>query len=750
MRSRSEPPAQNGTTSKNAQRHENLLRWAVDLTRDCDVVENRFKYLRPDRILPFGTIPASYKHLQQDDGNIRNQTSHYDTNHSETNKSSNVSRLSRGLNSNRLNDYSNHQVSNDLSSDRRIHRDRAAAKIQAAYRGYTVRKSLPWLNDKPNHLDNEYNNKRSNHYLENASININIHLTKNNYPVDSTLLRYYENSCLYIKGKILTAREKRVRQKFNSDIELQADEKRLKDIEKKIRQLVKREPDQSNLPNEIFPSSPRLQKIETDDTSHDISEVDDGNQYIEQQKKADILTETLIKVFIEEAIQQGKEIVYRKSQNSFTKEVSEWLSDEDLTDEENNNKQIPNNHDEDVDNVIQTLAIQQEFLEQLDAAANGNHENDELNLDLSHLEDKNHDTSHDISEVDDGNQYIEQQKKADILTETLIKVFIEEAIQQGKEIVYRKSQNSFTKEVSEWLSDEDLTDEENNNKQIPNNHDEDVDNVIQTLAIQQEFLEQLDAAANGNHENDELNLDLSHLEDKNPDGSQIDNSARLAIDIPVKPVVPHTCEQVSQLCHEALTILYNYNTDFSDRSSIDRAIPASYFAIDFSSNQNEETENDDIQRSRHAYNQMIFDLCVELLHEMYSPNIRLTKYPEWQKTKLISKRFYRSNKPKTRDEAENFIEKKIFEILNLIPRQIVYSKWRMLIDRRHGHEQFEMVLDEELRRTENSWIDYDDDCIRIKFDISEHIFEQLIQETLVDCIDVINKKLSLSSNSTRL
>ncbi|CAF3690177.1 unnamed protein product [Adineta steineri] len=360
------------------------------------------------------------------------------------------------------------------------------------------------------------------------------------------------------------------------------------------------------------------------------------------------------------------------------------------------------------------------------------------------------DTSHDISEVDDGNQYIEQQKKADILTETLIKVFIEEAIQQGKEIVYRKSQNSFTKEVSEWLSDEDLTDEENNNKQIPNNHDEDVDNVIQTLAIQQEFLEQLDAAANGNHENDELNLDLSHLEDKNPDGSQIDNSARLAIDIPVKPVVPHTCEQVSQLCHEALTILYNYNTDFSDRSSIDRAIPASYFAIDFSSNQNEETENDDIQRSRHAYNQMIFDLCVELLHEMYSPNIRLTKYPEWQKTKLISKRFYRSNKPKTRDEAENFIEKKIFEILNLIPRQIVYSKWRMLIDRRHGHEQFEMVLDEELRRTENSWIDYDDDCIRIKFDISEHIFEQLIQETLVDCIDVINKKLSLSSNITRL
>jgi hypothetical protein len=44
----------------------------------------------------------------------------------------------------------------------------------------------------------------------------------------------------YLIFRILTAREKRVRQKFNSDIELQAYEKRLKDIEKKIRQLVKR------------------------------------------------------------------------------------------------------------------------------------------------------------------------------------------------------------------------------------------------------------------------------------------------------------------------------------------------------------------------------------------------------------------------------------------------------------------------------------------------------------------------------
>jgi len=125
-------------------------------------------------------------------------------------------------------------------------------------------------------------------------------------------------------------------------------------------------------------------------------------------------------------------------------------------------------------------------------------------------------------------------------------------------------------------------------------------------------------------------------------------------------------------------------------------------------------------------------------------------YPEWQKTKLISKRFYRLNKPKTRNEAENFIQTKILEILNLIPRQITYSKWRMPIARPNETEQFEIVLDEELRRTETQWIDYEDDCIRIKFDLAEYIFEQLVQETLTECIHVINKRLLLSSNSTRL
>ena len=96
------------------------------------------------------------------------------------------------------------------------------------------------------------------------------------------------------------------------------------------------------------------------------------------------------------------------------------------------------------------------------------------------------------------------------------------------------------------------------------------------------------------------------------------------------------------------------------------------------------------------------------------------------------------------------IQTKVLEMLNLNTRQIKYSKWRVANGRRHGIEKFETVLDEEIRRTEPQWVNYDDDSIQIKFDIAEYIFEQLIQETLTECFYVVKKRLFSSSDSTRL
>jgi hypothetical protein len=147
---------------------------------------------------------------------------------------------------------------------------------------------------------------------------------------------------------------------------------------------------------------------------------------------------------------------------------------------------------------------------------------------------------------------------------------------------------------------------------------------------------------------------------------------------------------------------------------------------------------------------MIFDLCVELLHEMDSENIQSPQYPDWQKARLISKRYYRAKKPANRHEKEQFIQTKILEILNLNSRQTTYSKYRVSNSQRNGIEKFEIVLDEEIRRTESQWINYDEDSIQIKFNIADLILDQLIQETVTECLHVVDKRLFLSSNSTRL
>lgn len=68
------------------------------------------------------------------------------------------------LNQNRTSEYQGQNLPGvgnlrDPLLEQRIKRDRAAAKIQAAYRGYTVRKSIHWLNDRKQRANNQSNRR---------------------------------------------------------------------------------------------------------------------------------------------------------------------------------------------------------------------------------------------------------------------------------------------------------------------------------------------------------------------------------------------------------------------------------------------------------------------------------------------------------------------------------------------------------------------------------------------------------------
>jgi hypothetical protein len=61
------------------------------------------------------------------------------------------------------------------------------------------------------------------------------------------------------------------------------------------------------------------------------------------------------------------------------------------------------------------------------------------------------------------------------------------------------------------------------------------------------------------------------------DERRVESPRKLVIEEPIKPFVPHTFEQVTQLSRDALKILFDQNTDFSNRENIRAKIPNSYF-----------------------------------------------------------------------------------------------------------------------------------------------------------------------------
>lgn len=210
----------------------------------------------------------------------------------------------------------------------------------------------------------------------------------------------------------------------------------------------------------------------------------------------------------------------------------------------------------------------------------------------------------------------------------------------------------------------------------------------------------------------------------------------------IKPQLPNSREEVSSLCDEAVRILLEQNSDWSNPTRLNRTVPNEFFNVV------PLAADEIVAQNQKSYLRMIFDLCAEILIEVNTPSIQPAKFGQWQRAKIVPKRFTRSPTIRSNDDVRKFVLTKVLEMLNFMPKNVTYSKWRMPMIRRRDTDRFENVLDEELRRNEVNWINYDDDCNRVKFDLAEQLFEQLIDETLTECLVVVKKRVLLSSETS--
>ncbi|CAF0725174.1 unnamed protein product [Adineta steineri] len=828
VRSRSEPPIQN-IDNAFEQRNQNLLRWAHNLTRDCDVIENKFKYIRPDGTQAFDIIPASFQQLQHNDGNLRTQIPIIITNNEKIDSEPIIAskilrpsgRLSH-LNQNQTSEYQNQKLPGvgnlrDPILEQRIKRDRAAAKIQATYRGYTVRKSLSWINEKQNRLNSEANKRPLHEDLpittasqsktdivekrieqpkvqpepkisipprkivskssasSSSSISTPTKPQESSIGEDLPITTASQSKTDIVERRIELNRPAQTKERDFFDDDSDEDEK--KEPEVKLLETPREERDTQHDAQSLSIATDLAGLSDSDDDdSHKPSSSTDNEKPVlnlntkplsasSKSKDSESSSSTTTTASERSSKRQVQSRTSEQKPTAVTNDYDEDFSDVSHSPSTPKKESLPKIKLDDVDNE----SIQEDFEDKqlshdknhsLTSKSSGDEQSEILVLvkksanttprrqDEKTIEEdppqpslpppilqtksapiNNDDTSHDISDDDDDDDDEEeddneQEIKIDRITDIFIRKFIDEAIDQGKHIERLKKEANQSKDF-------------------------DIQEITEKkTSSPQDWLftnETINGDSPKNIEQNEFTLDLSQLDEKNPNEPRVESPRKIVIEEPVKLFVPHTREQVTQLCHQAIDILFDQNKDFSDRLTIKSKIPNDYFTYD-----QQDSDSDDIRINRHAYCQMIFDLCIELLHEMYTENIIPSKYPQWQPTKLVSKRYYRGKKPGNRHDIEQLVSAKVLEILCLNNRPIVYSKWRVSNARRNGTEKFETVLDEEIRRTESQWINYSDDCLQMKFDVADLIFQQLVQESIAECLSVVDKRLFLSSNSTRL
>ena len=168
------------TDEQNSNRRENLLRWALNLTHGCNDIQTKIQTIRPgfcvlffvvfltirivffssDGTQRFDVVSPSHEKLQNDTGNLRipspirlikpAKVEEKTLPSKFVRPSGRLTQINRNL-QNELNRRDLPGIGNlrDPSLEQLVRQDRAAARIQAVYRGYAVRKSMHWIRDRP-------------------------------------------------------------------------------------------------------------------------------------------------------------------------------------------------------------------------------------------------------------------------------------------------------------------------------------------------------------------------------------------------------------------------------------------------------------------------------------------------------------------------------------------------------------------------------------------------------------------------
>ena len=185
--------------------------------------------------------------------------------------------------------------------------------------------------------------------------------------------------------------------------------------------------------------------------------------------------------------------------------------------------------------------------------------------------------------------------------------------------------------------------------------------------------------------------------------------------------VPHRAEDVRQLTTKAFDIFWEMRR-YGESWDSDTSPPLSYFAP--------EDRGQDIEScNRRAYKQLLFDLTGEILMDIYKDE-ELDEDSSWIKPKHQRQKYYRGrDPPTTTDLIQPIVVDQVLKIVNLVEKQKPDSKRTAKWSSRKKRDRVDNVLLQELVEEEPDWVDYNEDEVTVKMQITDAIFDSLLVET---------------------
>uniref|UniRef100_A0A8W4FIR6 Centrosomal protein 350 n=1 Tax=Sus scrofa TaxID=9823 RepID=A0A8W4FIR6_PIG len=191
--------------------------------------------------------------------------------------------------------------------------------------------------------------------------------------------------------------------------------------------------------------------------------------------------------------------------------------------------------------------------------------------------------------------------------------------------------------------------------------------------------------------------------------------------------VPHTTEEVEMLVHNAAEELWKWKELGHDLHSI--SIPAKLLG---SASKGLDIES----TSKRVYKQAVFDLTKEIFEEIFAEDPNLNQ-PVWMKPCRINSNYFRRVKnPNNLGEIKNFIATEVLKLFSLKKEPNHKTDWqKMMKFGRKKRDRVDHILVQELHEEEAQWVNYDEDELCVKMQLADGIFETLIRDT----IDVLNQ-----------